>query len=333
MREQEWSTRLMLNGEAIRLGTVADIVDKVHGRRAIQISLVDDDIDYVWSCEGERAEMSMRVERVEAEGVTATDSEMLRYLMPVSRPESPSGKLATRMRGLTYITAERVGPREVYSLTDRQSAPVVGPAGEHAVSVLQWGRDELVLESLTIPGSPPTRLRQVEERMRTFFPGCAIDVQPVPQANAVTLGIRTSDDTDFHRPIHVGFGLTQVLPIVVAALSAGVGDLILVENPEVHLHPSGQALMGQFLSEVANAGVQVIVETHSDHVLNGIRRAVKTRQLAADRVAIHFFQPRIGTGAQVVSPSIDRDGNIDSWPDGFFDQFDKDSNYFAGWGK
>lgn len=168
--------------------------------------------------------------------------------------------------------------------------------------------------------------------MRTFFPGCGLVVQQVPQANAVTLGLRTSDDTDFHRPIHVGFGLTQVLPIVVAALSARAGDILLIENPEVHLHPAGQALMGQFLADVAKAGVQVIVETHSDHVLNGIRRAVRAARLTPEQVAIHFFKLRSTEAPQVISPQLGNSGNIDTWPEGFFDQFDKDMNYFAGWG-
>jgi predicted ATPase len=166
-----------------------------------------------------------------------------------------------------------------------------------------------------------------------FFPGCGLVVQQVPQANAVTLGLRTSSDTDFHRPIHVGFGLTQVFPIVVAALSAAAGDIILIENPEVHLHPAGQSLMGQFLAEVARAGVQVILETHSDHVLNGIRRFVKAEQFKPEQVALHFFRPRTDKAAQVLSPQLDRTGNVDTWPEGFFDQFDKDMNYFADWGK
>jgi len=226
-----------------------------------------------------------------------------------------------------------VGPRDVYGLDDRQISTVVGPAGEHAASVLHWGREEVVMADLALRDTPPTRLRQVEERMRMFFPGCSIALQQIPNVNAVTLGLRTSDETDFHRPVHVGFGLTQVFPIIVAALSAKAGDILLIENPEVHLHPAGQALMGQFLSEVARAGVQVIVETHSDHVLNGIRRSVKSGSLQPGQVAIHFFRPRSLGGSQVVSPQIDKTGNIDTWPEGFFDQFDKDMNYFAGWGE
>jgi predicted ATPase len=332
MREHEWSTRLMLNGAAIRLGTVSDVVDKVHGRSTFEIGVVNDAVQYQWTFIGDRSEMSMAVECVAVGGGANEEPKVLRHLLP-PMSDGTISSLANKLRGLTYITAERVGPREVYTVEDRQIAPVVGPVGEHAVSVLNWGRDERVLDELVLAGKPPTRLRQVEERMRMLFPGCAFVLQQVPQTNAVTLGLRTSDDTDFHRPIHVGFGLTQVFPIIVAALSANPNDILLIENPEVHLHPAGQALIGQFLVDVARAGVQVIIETHSDHVLNGIRRSVKAERLKPEQVAIHFFRPRSPDGAQVLSPQLDSSGNIDTWPEGFFDQFDKDMNHFAGWGE
>ncbi len=339
MREHEWSSRLMLNGSAVRLGAVADVVDQVHGRRNCGIALLDDDAaSYQWEFEGERDEMSMAVRRARGEtgagdGWDVDGAQPFHHLLP-----APAGdqSLTSRLRRLTYLTAERLGPRELYAFDDPQLTPVVGPRGEYAVSVLHSGRDGRVLDSLAIDGVPPTRFRQVEARMARFFPGCVLAVEQVPGANAATLGIRISADTDFHRPVHTGFGLTQVLPIVVAGLSADEDDLLLIENPEVHLHPAGQAAMGEFLSEVAAAGVQVVIETHSDHVLNGIRRAVKGGMPASGDVALHFFRPRLEDrdqqgGAQVESPIIDEDGNIDSWPDGFFDQFDRDMNYFAGW--
>ena len=82
---------------------------------------------------------------------------------------------------------------------------MVGPSGEDAVSVLYARRDEHVCEALTLPDASSRSLQQVEARMRTFFPGCRLEIQTVPYANAVTLGLRTSDDTNFHRPIHAGF--------------------------------------------------------------------------------------------------------------------------------
>ena len=336
MRSHEWSTRLMLNGASIRLGTASAVIDDVYGRRTCGIALQEGEATYEWSFGGEHEDMSLAVERVRVRGSDLARPKALRNLLPVDfdAPQR-ADPLAERLCRLTYLTAERVGPREHYALEDPQLTPVVGPTGEHAASLLYSGGDTPVLESLAVENTPPTRLRQVGARMAQFFPGCALVVDKVPHTRAVALRFRTSNAMDFHSPIHTGFGLTQVLPILVAALSARRDDLLLIENPEVHLHPAGQARMGGFLAEVAAAGVQVMLETHSDHVLNGVRRAVRNDVLVPGDVALHFFRPRQDAEqdgvAQVQSPRLDSEGNIDDWPDGFFDQFDKDMNYFAGW--
>lgn len=331
--EHEWSTRLQLDGSELQLGNVTDVVDKVHGRRSFSIGLFESKCSVKWRFEyGEnKQDMSIAVASVDVGQGEIPSPPRLRYLMPETAGESLK-VLASRLKSLNYLTAERVGPREVYQLQDPSTTQVVGTQGENAVGLLHLQRDEQVIASLALASDPPTLLRQVEARMKLFFPGVSLRVEQVPQTNIVTMGLRTSDATDFHRPVNVGFGLTQVLPIIVAALSAKVGDLLLIENPEVHLHPAGQALMGRFLAEVAAAGVQVLVETHCDHVLNGIRRAVKGKVIDSEGIALHFFRPRDGNGEQVTTPIIDPSGNIDRWPEGFFDQFDKDINYFAGWG-
>ena len=350
MREHEWSSRLVLNGATVRLGTAGDIIDQLQGHRQCRIGLLDAAVDpgdggetrCGWEFEGDRDDMAMVARRAYGETSdgdgwdVAFGAMPFRFLFPhVSEPSSAIESLTKRLRGLTYLTAERLGPRETYSLQGPEQSPVVGSRGEHAASVLYTGRDSRVPIQLAIEEAPPTRLRQVEAQMGRFFPSCEIMLERISRSSSVTLGVRTSRSTDFHRPTHTGFGLTQVLPVVVAALSAPVNGLLLIENPEVHLHPAGQATMGEFLAEVAAAGVQVLLETHSDHVLNGIRRAVKNGVLSPDDTALHFFRPRqdadAGRFPQVESPLLDADGNVDSWPDGFFDQFDKDMNYFAGW--
>ena len=322
----------MLNGVSARLGVVSDVVDQVYGRRECWVGLVHSNGECRWQFHGGRQEMSMAVSAVRVNGKRFDSPKSLRHLMPVGVGDYG---LAKRIEGLTYLTAERTGPREVYRLEDPRVAPVVGPTGDGAVGVLHSGRDEHVLPALVIDSRPPTRWWQVIARMERFFPGCGLSVEKVPHANAATLGLRTSAGTDFHRPINTGFGLTQVLPVVVAAISARQDDLLLIENPEVHLHPSGQAAMGEFLVEVAAAGVQVLIETHSDHILNGVRRAVKKGVLRPDSVLLHFFRTRDESGestdAQVESPAMDAAGNVDAWPEGFFDQFDKDTSFFAGW--
>ena len=305
---------------------------KKHGTNGFEIGLADEDSSCHWRFVGDRSDMSLQVGEVEVHGHVADNPEILQYLLPTEANEAERA-LAGRIRDLTYITAEREGPREVYPLQDQHAVTRVGPRGENAVSVIYRSRDETISAPLVVAGTAPTLRHQVEARLDTFFPGCAVEVQQVRNANAVTLGIRTSEATGFLRPIHCGFGITQVLPIVVAALSVPKNSLLLIENPEVHLHPAGQALMGQFMADVAHSGIQVVVETHSDHVLNGIRRAVRSGRLPAEEVALHFFRARSSGEPQALSPTLDSSGNVDAWPEGFFDQFDKDMDYFAGWGQ
>ena len=367
MHEHEWSKRLMLNGKSIKLGTVLDVVNGSQGGKSFEIGLTYKNISYSWTFTGERNELSMDVEKIciinntygtnnqfdytkqKEEYKDRIDTDYLQKLLPTyytlarhnfHAPHS-SGERKDNFitdihqpltTGFTYITAERIGPREVYALEDRQIAYAVGPIGEYAMSLFYSKRDEPILDDLILKAeSRNTLFHQVTARMQQFFPNCLLAVEKVQNANAVTLRLKTSNESEFHRPTNVGFGLTQVLPIVIAALSAAKEDILLIENPEVHLHPAGQALMGQFLAEVAKAGVQVIIETHSDHVLNGVRRFVKSGRMPAEQVAIHFFRSNSTDKAQVVSPQMDATGNIDRWPDGFFDQFDKDMNHFAGW--
>ncbi|WP_411960856.1 AAA family ATPase [Pseudomonas mandelii] len=328
IRENEWSKRLILNGGILSLGTVQDVINKIHGRNEFQLALEDDESTYRWNFKGDRPEMSMEVNFLSEDG---DQIEVLNRLLPVGAAGVPG--ICLTLESLTYITAERIGPRDFYPLEDRSTIQTVGPRGEHAVSCLFRLAEKPVSASMCIDTAPPTLMRQVEAWMQCFFPGCGIDVAPIARMNAVSLGIRTSAETDYHRPVNVGFGLTQVLPILVAVLSSNCDDLVLIENPEVHLHPAGQALMGGFLAMAASAGVQIVLETHSDHVLNGIRRAVRKKVLLQSQVALHFFRPSAPGMDQVVSPQIDVSGNLDIWPDGFFDQFDKDMNHFAGWGE
>jgi predicted ATPase len=349
--DTNWSGNLLLDGSILSLGTLGDMVDKVNGRRGFSIGLSGADFNCTWTFEsgamiGNEARSADREDiAVPLAGVSLhSGSEELFSLKGPQKsllPDHPSpvrASLARLLERVTYVSAERMGPRETYPLFDPSRHGTVGPRGERAPGKLYWYENDEVLAPVRFEGEvAPTLYKQTQAWLSDFFPGASFDVQRVPRANLVTLGIRTSADTDHHRPQHVGFGLTHVLPILVACLHAREEDLIIVENPEVHLHPMGQMKMGLFLARVAAAGVQVLVETHSDHVLNGLRRAVKTEVLSPERAALYFFQPRgiaeARGEAQVISPRLDREGNIDHWPDGFFDQFDKDMGYFAGVGE
>lgn len=128
------------------------------------------------------------------------------------------------------------------------------------------------------------------------------------------------------RPTNVGFGLSYLLPILVAVLSSKPGSLIIVENPEAHLHPQGQTQIGKLLSLAAANSVQVLIETHSDHVLNGARVAVKEKLIDPSVINIAYFTGEVVEDRfkhYVLWPRIDSNGRIDHWPEGFFDEWDR----------
>jgi predicted ATPase len=126
------------------------------------------------------------------------------------------------------------------------------------------------------------------------------------------------------KPTNVGFGLTYVLPVVTAVLFASPGDLLIIENPESHLHPQGQARLGKLFAQSAEQGVQLFIETHSDHVLNGVRVATKQQLISPEKVGIFFFERYLADEhrTEIIQPIIDENGRINKWPPGFFDEWD-----------
>ncbi len=229
-----------------------------------------------------------------------------------------------------YLQAERLGPRRFFEKSKIVASQLnqLGSRGEYTVDYLSRREDFPVWDPLARPEAASSALRdQVELWLGEISPGTRITLTQNPGMDIVnlqysfTMGTQISNN---YRATNVGFGITYTLPIIVAVLSSARGSLLLIENPEAHLHPKGQAMMGDLLARAASCGIQVVVETHSDHVLNGIRVAVHDGRLNPYDVMLHFFQRREQDGqSQVVSPQIDRDGRLDQWPDGFFDEWDK----------
>jgi predicted ATPase len=145
------------------------------------------------------------------------------------------------------------------------------------------------------------------------------------------LQFRLSETGEWRRPANVGYGLTYAFPILVALLAAESGDIIILDSPEAHLHPQAQSRMGWLLAVFAAAGIQLVIETHSDHVLNGIRLAVRDKILPVTKLSLLFFTGASLAGHGVICPRVDEQGRINEWPDGFFDQSDKDIAQLAGW--
>jgi len=117
----------------------------------------------------------------------------------------------------------------------------------------------------------------------------------------------------------VGFGLSQLWPILVAGLASRPGDLVIIETPEAHLHPGAQHRVAEFFVELARHGRQVIVETHSEHVVAASSLAVKRREIAPADLALSFFSQTKGR-TRIQRIDVDLSGRRLASPEGFFDQ-------------
>lgn len=124
---------------------------------------------------------------------------------------------------------------------------------------------------------------------------------------------------------NIGFGITYALPIIINGLLAKKDGWLVVENPEAHLHPKAQSNMGYFLACMAAAGVRVVAETHSEHIVNGVRRFAlrQNSQLKPEDISIYFFKNNCGE-RDIEKISVESDGNLSDLPVDFFDQVRQD---------
>ena len=140
---------------------------------------------------------------------------------------------------------------------------------------------------------------------------------------------KIDDSNDMVSIADVGFGLSQTLPVLVALLAAEPGQLVYIEQPEIHQHPKAQMAMAQILAEAANCGVRVVVETHSSMLLLGIQSIVAEGKLSPDKVKLHWFKRRPEDGVtEVSSADLDKAGAFGDWPEDFSSaEMDADIRY------
>lgn len=313
---EDRNSGLVLNGGLIQLGAGRDVLFNNADTDTIGIELSTGDCgDATWRFDYDRQADILKL--VETERLSSIyDSSLF-------------------SQNFHYLQAERIGPRPLFEMADFvvREQRQLGVHGQFAAHFLSEYQDEEVLNQLHHPNSnSETLLGQTMAWMDEVSPGTQIRVDNYSEIDVVRLSFGfvrpdTVGNVNYHRATNVGFGLTYTLPVLVAVLSSKPGALILLENPEAHLHPQGQSQIGMLIAQAASAGIQIIVETHSDHILNGIRIAARSGLVNADDVTLHFFQRAKEDsefkGCEIITPKLDKDGRIDHWPEHFFDEYGK----------
>ncbi|WP_294331834.1 DUF3696 domain-containing protein [uncultured Chryseobacterium sp.] len=259
----------------------------------------------------------------------AENLELTNYFINAQFPRLADCKLNLILGDFFYLNAERLGPRTSYGVNENRNTFHCGYQGEYTIELLaRLGNeigivgDDKFLKNTKLPGAQ-TLLLYTRQWLTYIIPEANL-------ANAEIFGeIRSTFvkfNTFFSAP-NVGFGVSYSLPIIVSGLLAKPNSILIVENPEAHLHPKGQSRLGYFLGCMAAAGIQVIIETHSEHIINGVRIASMEKEFNnEDDLIINFYHQDINTNKEVNIKEIKVDtfGNLSDFPFDFFDQAQQD---------
>lgn len=239
-----------------------------------------------------------------------------------------------------YLHAHRIEPTFIHEKGYFADSKILGNRGQYTAHYIEeCGSDEITFKNLLHKNSSTidnltgqkivnnTLINQINLWMREISPDIFIRTGSISSQN-VSLEFEFNQPhfgrTNKFRPENVGFGISYVLPVVTALLSAKQGELIIIENPESHIHPRGQAELGKLIALTAMNDVQVIIETHSDHVLNGIRVAVKEGNISKDKAIAFYFNKKVTATEQysdITDIKIDSQGELSEYPTNILDEW------------
>lgn len=301
-----------INGPyCLLLGTTLGVIPVEAERNSkMVLSLSEDDnmASYTYPLSDEHAELSLKLIEERCLG----NSEEL----PLFKKE------------FYYLNAERIGPRISQGIKVHKF-PNVGWQGEYCAQILSERssvRDfSVVKERACDTEKSLDLLTQTQLWMQRLFPGIVInsDINPKALTAQISISHNYTSGTSV-LSTNVGFGVSYVLPVIITGLIASKGTIMIVENPEAHLHPSAQTSIAEYLAMIAQAGVYVVVETHSDHFINGIQLAVAEKHLDQGKVIINYVNQNSETHRPEIKPiTLSEKAELSEWPDGFFNQTQK----------
>lgn len=331
-----WANKIPLDGKYVKLGNMGDVKNEKAARSesiVFEYEIDSEHLRLVCDADSDQAQ-ELNVVEVELGGRTylIDNSFPLHGFVPVIQGEdihlSPEV-----MSSIRFVAAERVGPKLHYMPAG--DLDVMDSLGEFAPSILYAHKDEAIAETALdgmvdlFPGrgredgDDNTVAGLLNRWLDLIFDGLSASVAYVASANVYVLNFKKKGNIKEMKPTNVGFGFSYIFPILVAGLTAKKGSVVLIENPEAHLHPRAQSMLGRFLAWVSKyLGVQFFLETHSEHIVNSIRVLTAQSVIRSSDVNILFFDEALKGGVEKIQ--MDDSGHIESWPENFFDQEEKD---------
>ncbi|BDG68158.1 hypothetical protein ENLAB_17220 [Enterococcus innesii] len=233
-----------------------------------------------------------------------------------------------RNKKIHYISANRISGMDLYP-RNMDSFDDFGIDGRYSIDYLFNHKSDIIDKDLIIDSDALTLQYQLNFWLKKIM-NIQVNVNEVPQTDVIKLEYKNelSDAPNlsgkYSRPKNVGSGNSYIISIIIMCLASNKEDILVIENPELHLHPKAQSKLSEFLFHIAKNGRQLFIETHSDHVFNATRVEISKEKHFKDLVSINFISLNknyetinqeivVGEGGEVLNPKED-----------LFDQFEND---------
>lgn len=239
-----------------------------------------------------------------------------------------------------YLSAGRIGVQDVY-LKNSTAVDDFGINGEFAIGYLQEHEDDVLEQNMLndVENFGDSLAGQVNFWLLKILGNTSMKTRAVSKTNFAQILYNTnpnlsSQEDLYCRPVNVGSGVSYLISILVECLASNEGDIIVIENPEIHLHPKAQSELCKFFYFISQTGRQLFIETHSDHIFNGIRAGIAKEEFCQDDIAVNFFVMKDAT-TQCNPIKIGKFGKIYGENDqltleDLFDQFEIDLDEMMG---
>lgn len=193
-----------------------------------------------------------------------------------------------------YLSCHRIGVNDIYKKKMINETDF-GIDGEYALAYLLKNEGETVKEDLIAndPNFTSTLLGQVNYWMN-YIVDTSLLLTDLKKTNYLQVKYNNNpknklSDALYCRPINIGSGVSYLISIIISCLASNRKDVIIIENPEIHLHPKAQSRLCEFLYFISKTNRQIFVETHSDHIFNGLRVGIATKYMKQEDISVNFF--------------------------------------------
>ncbi len=226
--------------------------------------------------------------------------------------------------GTKYLGPLRDYPKRQYPWSGAEPVDM-GQRGERVVEAILAARENNLLVSIGVGRSK--KAQPLEQRVATWLKELnlihSFHVETISsEGNIYRIKVKRHLDSPEVLITDVGFGVSQILPVIVLCYYAPKGSIIILEQPEIHLHPAVQAgLADVFIDAIKTREIQIVFESHSEHLLKRIQLRIAEENITPDQVALYFCESE-HDGSQLVPLDVNSSGSIANWPKDFFgDQF------------